>query len=73
MKYLREHPDMFGSVLAVADEKVDNVQKYLYLDLMDTKVQDAIDDFSGSSAKDLFLGNLSHPYIVKSDESDVNE
>lgn len=73
VKYLREHPDMFGSVLAVADEKVDNVQKYLYLDLMDTKVQDAIDDFSGSSAKDLFLGNLSHPYIVKSDESDVNE
>lgn len=73
VKYLREHPDMFGSVLAVADEKVDNVQKYLYLDLMDTKVQGAIDDFSGSSAKDLFLGNLSHPYIVKSDESDINE
>lgn len=67
--YLKDHPNMFGSVLAVADEKVGKVTKYLYLDLMNTEVQNAIDDFSGSSAKELFLGDLSRPYIIKSDES----
>lgn len=59
--YLRDHPDMFGSVLAVADEKGG---QYRYLDLMDAKVQDAIEKFTGSSAKDLFLGALSKPYTV---------
>ncbi|MEK1347732.1 DEAD/DEAH box helicase family protein [Limosilactobacillus fermentum] len=71
--YLRDHPNMFGSVLAVADEadeKVGKVMKYLYLDLMNTEVQNTIDNFSGSSAKELFLGDLSRPYIIKSDESD---
>lgn len=68
--YLRDHPNMFGSVLAVADEKVGKVTKYLYLDLMNTEVQDTIDNFSGSSAKELFLGDLSRPYTIKSDESD---
>lgn len=63
--YLRDHPDMFGSVLAVADEKTGNVTSYRYLDLMNTAVQDAIDKFSGNSAKDLFLGKLSRPYTVK--------
>lgn len=29
---------------------------------MDPKVQDTIDQFTGSSAKDLFLGQLSRPY-----------
>lgn len=67
--YLKDHPNMFGSVLAVADEKVGKEIKYLYLDLMNTEVQNAIDDFSGSSAKELFLGDLSRPYIIKSDES----
>ena len=70
--YLRDHPDMFGSVLAVADEKVGDVTKYFYLDLMNEEVQKAIDTFSGSSAKDLFLGNLSRPYNVKTDESDMH-
>lgn len=68
--YLRDHPNMFGSVLAVADEKVGKMTKYLYLDLMNTEVQDTIDNFSGSSAKELFLGDLSRPYTIKSDESD---
>lgn len=67
--YLKDHPNMFGSVLAVADEKVGKEIKYLYLDLMNTEVQNAIDDFSGSSAKELFLDDLSRPYIIKSDES----
>lgn len=66
--YLRDHPDMFGSVLAVADEKTGNVTSYRYLDLMNAEVQDAIDKFTGSSAKDLFLGKLSRPYAVKANE-----
>ncbi|MGN8782302.1 DEAD/DEAH box helicase [Acidaminococcus fermentans] len=59
IKYLRDYPEMFGSVLAVADEKNGECR---YLDLMDPKVQDTIDQFTGSSAKDLFLGQLSRPY-----------
>lgn len=68
--YLRDHPDMFGSVLAVADEKNGKTTSYRYLDLMKTKVQDAIDKFTGNSAKDLFLGKLSKPYIIKTTEND---
>lgn len=65
--YLRDHPDMFGSVLAVADEKSG---QYRYLDLMDAKVQDAIEKFTGSSAKDLFLGALSKTYTVAAPASE---
>ena len=60
--YLKDHPDMFGSVQAVADEKGG---KCRYLDLMLPAVQDAIDNFTGSSAKELFTGPLSKPYKVK--------
>lgn len=65
--YLRDHPDMFGSVLAVADEKDDECR---YLDLMEGKVQDAIEKFTGSSAKDLFLGDLSKPYTIKETDNE---
>lgn len=60
--YLREHPDMFGSVQAVADERGGECR---YLDLMFPAVQDAIDNFTGSSAKELFTGPLSKTYKVK--------
>lgn len=62
VKYLREHPDMFGSVQVVADEKGGECR---YLDLMLPAVQDAIDAFAGSSAKELFTGQLSKTYKVK--------
>ena len=62
MKYLRAHPDMFGSVQVVTDEKGG---EYRYLDLMLPAVQDAIDGFTGSSAKQLFTGPLSKIYKVK--------
>jgi hypothetical protein len=68
--YLTDHPDMFGSVLAVADEKTKDGKNYRYLDLMQPDVQDAIEKFTGSSAKDLFLGPLSRPYVVKNFEND---
>ena len=62
--YLKDHPDMFGSVLAVTDEKGGECR---YLDLMDKKVQAAIESFTGDTAKELFTGALSRPYFVKTD------
>lgn len=59
--YLKDHPDMFGSVLVVADE---NAGEYRYLDLMTSAVQNAIETFTGSSAKELFTGPLSRLYKV---------
>lgn len=59
--YLKDHPDMFGSVLAVTDEKGG---KYRYLDLMTKQVQDEIENFTGSSAKELFMGPLGKDYII---------
>lgn len=59
--YLKEHPDMFGSVLVVADEKGG---VYRYLDLMTKHVQDAIENFTGSSAKELFTGVIGKNYTV---------
>ena len=61
-KYLREHPDMFGSVQVVTDEKGGECR---YLDLTLPVVQDAIDGFAGSSARELFTGPLSKTYQVK--------
>lgn len=54
--YIKDHPDMFGSVQAVADEKGGVCR---YLDLMKPAVQTAIENFTGNSAKDLFNGPLS--------------
>lgn len=59
--YLKDHSDMFGSVLAVTDEKGG---KYRYLDLMTKQVQDEIENFTGSSAKELFMGPLGKDYVV---------
>lgn len=61
VKYLRDYPDMFGSVQAVADERDGECR---YLDLMLSDVQDAIDNFTGSSAKELFTGPLSRMYAA---------
>jgi superfamily II DNA or RNA helicase len=66
--YVRDYPGMFGSVLAIADEKNGEC---LYLDLMLPKVQEAIDKFTGNSAKDLFLGPLSKPYKINVPENDI--
>ena len=59
---------MFGSVLAIADEKNGECR---YLDLMLPEVQEAIDKFTGNSAKDLFLGPLSRPYKINVPENDI--
>ena len=60
--YLTDHPDMFGAVQVVADEKDGSLR---YLDLMNGEIQSAIKKFNGSSAKELFNGPLSKPYKVK--------
>ena len=60
--YIKDHPAMFVSVLAVADEKNG---EYRYLDLMTVPVQNAIETFIGSSAKEIFTGPLSKKYYVK--------
>lgn len=60
--YLKDHPDMFGSVQAVAEEAGGECR---YLDLMNKEVQDAIEHFAGNSAKELFVGALSKKYSVK--------
>lgn len=65
--YLKDHPDMFVSVQVVADEKGGT---YRYLDLMLPSVQKAIEEFSGSSAKELFTGKLSKPYTIKNDDKE---
>lgn len=57
--YLKAHPNMFTRVLAVTDEKKDEIR---YLDLMRKNVQDAIESFSGDTAKTLFTGPLSREY-----------
>ncbi|WP_346848861.1 DEAD/DEAH box helicase family protein [uncultured Clostridium sp.] len=62
--YIKDHPGMFGSVQAVADEKGGVCR---YLDLMKENVQNAIENFSGSSAKELFNGPLSKEYKIKAE------
>lgn len=59
--YLKDHPDMFTRFLAVADE---GHGTYRYLDLKIKAVQDAIDSFTGTSAKELFTGTLSRNYKI---------
>lgn len=57
--YLKAHPDLFTRVLAVTDEKQSDIR---YLDLMKRDVQDAIEGFTGDTAKTLFTGPLSKEY-----------
>ncbi|MCI3197607.1 DEAD/DEAH box helicase family protein [Bacillus sp. HU-1818] len=59
--YLKDHPDLFGSVQVVADKKGGELR---YLDLMLPTVQNAIETFAGTSAKELFTGPLSKVYKV---------
>ncbi|WP_069999859.1 DEAD/DEAH box helicase [Cellulosilyticum sp. I15G10I2] len=59
--YIKDHPDMFGSVQAVTDGKGGVCR---YLDLMKPAVQTAIEKFTGSSAKELFNGPLSKEYKI---------
>jgi len=59
--YLKDHPDTFGSVQVVTDEKGGELR---YLDLMLPTVQNAIETFAGTSAKELFTGPLSKVYKV---------
>lgn len=60
--YIKDHPDMFSAILAVTQEKGG---EYRYLDLMLQDVQDAIEIFTGTSAKELFTGKHSKRYHVK--------
>jgi hypothetical protein len=61
VNYLRDFPDTFAAVQAVADQANGTVR---YLDLMDSKVQDAISQFSGDTAIELFSGPLSNEYQI---------
>lgn len=61
VNYLRDFPDTFGAVQAVADQSNGTVR---YLDLMDSKVQEAIGQFTGDTAIDLFKGPLSNEYQI---------
>lgn len=58
VRYLREYPDMFQSVLAVTDERSGQPR---YLDLMSQEVMEAIESFHGDTAKALF-DDLGRPY-----------
>jgi hypothetical protein len=62
VQYIRKHPDMFTSVLVVADEKNGELR---YLDLKIPAVQAAIEDFTGTSARELFTGQYGRKYHVK--------
>ena len=62
VQYIRKHPDMFTSVLVVADEKNGELR---YLDLKIPAVQAAIEDFTGTSARELFTGQYGKKYHVK--------
>lgn len=61
VNYLRDFPDTFAAVQAVADQSNGTIR---YLDLMDSKVQDAISQFSGDTAIELFSGPLSNEYQI---------
>ena len=62
--YLKDHPDMFGAVQAVTGEKDKELR---YLDLLLPDTQKAIEEFNGSSAKELFTGEHGKMYKVKSE------
>ena len=64
VSYIKNYPDMFNQVLVVADEKGG---EYRYLDLMLEPVQYKIEQFNGSSAKELFTGPSSRKYHIKND------
>lgn len=59
--YIKDHPEMFSAVLVVADEKCGECR---YLDLTLPDIQEAIERFTGTSAKELFTGKHSKKYHV---------
>lgn len=61
IKYLKDYPNEFGLVQAVADRSDGS---YRYLDLLDIKVQKAIIDFSGDTAQELFNGPFGKDYKI---------
>ena len=65
ISYIKDHEDMFVQVLVVADEKGG---EYRYLNLIDKDTQEAIEQFEGSSAKELFTGPLSKKYYVNENQ-----
>ena len=62
--YLKDHPKMFGAVQVVADEENGELR---YLDLMLPETQKAIEEFTGSSAKELFNGKHSKVYKIRTE------
>lgn len=60
--YLDDHPEEFGSVLAVTGTDDGTCR---YLDLMDGSTQKAIRNFTGSTAKELFFGPYGKQYKLK--------
>ena len=62
IKYIKEHTDMFSSVLVVAAGKDG---EFRYLDLKIPAVRAAIENFTGTSAKELFDGQYGRKYHVK--------
>ena len=62
VEYVREYPDMFTSVLVVAEEEDGECR---YLDLKVPSVQAAVEAFNGTSAKELFMGQYSRRYHIR--------
>lgn len=60
VEYVRRFPNMFVQVLMVADRP--NSSELRYVDLLDPTTQDAIVNYSGTYAGDLFTGPLSKYY-----------
>lgn len=59
VKYLQDYPDEFTSVMVVTDVQGG---KCCYLNLMDKNTQQAILDFKGTMAKELFNSKYHHEY-----------
>ena len=64
VRYLRDHPEMFGSVQVVTESRGGVCR---YLDLMVPEVQDAIEAFAGNGAGELFQGPLGRTYWVRAE------
>lgn len=65
VEFLRDFPDMFAQVLSVTD--LAGTKECRFLNLLDGATQDAIMNFSGDSAVELYMGDRSHTYGIKED------
>lgn len=61
VEYLIDYPDAFVQVLSISSMS-EGADRYRSLNLLDPKVQDAIMDFDGDMAEELYRGPLSHRY-----------